>query len=172
MKKLLIAVSIACAATPAFAQSASQALKLFEAGQYQRVVDQASPDADPSVIYTAAQSQQKLGNNDGATQTYAMLAGHGEDDPWHFIGLSGQQLLQEDVDGASASAQQAVSMNGDLAEAHYQLGLVLAKRQDWANAATEFDRVSELNPSNAYAQYYGGLMYYRANRPDRMANHF
>jgi len=24
----------------------------------------------------------------------------------------------------------------------------------------------------AYAHYYGGLMHYRANRPDRMANHF
>src|SRR5262249_43749590 len=119
MKNTVFAIVLSLAATPLFAQSGSQALKLFEAGQYQRVVDQASPDADPSVIYTAAQSQQKLGNNDAATQTYAMLAGHGEDDPWHFIGLSGQQLLQEDVDGASASAQQAVSMNGDLAEAHY-----------------------------------------------------
>ena len=172
MKTIFFAVAITCAAGTAFAQNATQALKLFEAGQYQRVVDQASPDADPAVIYTAGQSQQKLGNTDAAVQTYGILAAHGEDDPWHFIGLSGQQLLQDDVDGAAASAQQAVAMNGDLAEAHYQLGLVLAKRQDWANAATEFDRVVELNPSNAYAQYYGGLMYYRANRPDRMANHF
>ena len=172
MKTIFFAVAITCAAATAFAQNAVQALKLFEAGQYQRVVDQASPDADPSVIYTAGQSQQKLGNTDGAVQIYGMLAARGEDDPWHFIGLAGQQLVQEDVDGAAASAQQAVSMNGDLAEAHYQLGLVLAKRQDWANAATEFDRVAEINPSNAYAQYYGGLMYYRASRPDRMANHF
>jgi len=49
---------------------------------------------------------------------------------------------------------------------------VLAKRQEWQAAATEFDRVTEINPSNAYAHYYGGLMHYRANRPDRMANHF
>jgi tetratricopeptide (TPR) repeat protein len=172
MKHTLLAVALTCAASAAFAQNASQVQKLFEAGQYQRVVDQAAADGDPAVTYTAAQSQQKLGNNDAAAQTYGTLAARGEDDPWHFVGLSGQQLVQGDVDGAAASAQQAVTMNGGLAEAHYQRGLVLAKRQDWANAAAEFDRVTEINPSNAYAQYYGGLMYYRASRPDRMANHF
>jgi lipoprotein NlpI len=91
---------------------------------------------------------------------------------WHFIGQSAQQLMQDDTEGAVASARQAVEMNGGMAEAHYQLGLVLAKRQEWPAAAAEFDRVTEINPSNAYAHYYGGLMHYRANRPDRMANHF
>jgi lipoprotein NlpI len=86
--------------------------------------------------------------------------------------LSAQQLMQDDTEGALASARQAVEMNGGMAEAHYQLGLVLAKRQEWAAAATEFDRVTEINPSNAYAHYYDGLMQYRAGRPDRMANHF
>jgi lipoprotein NlpI len=80
--------------------------------------------------------------------------------------------MQDDTDGALASARQAVAMNGGMAETHYQLGLVLAKRQEWPAAAAEFDRVTEINPSNAYAHYYGGLMHYRANRPDRMANHF
>jgi len=39
-------------------------------------------------------------------------------------------------------------------------------------AAAEFDAAAMLNPTNAYAHYYGGLMHYRANRPDRMAIHF
>jgi tetratricopeptide (TPR) repeat protein len=172
MKHTLIAVALTIAATPAFAQNASQVQKLFEAGQYQRVVESAAPDADPAVLYTAAQSHQKLGENDAAVETYGALASRGDDDPWHFVGLSGQQLLQDDTDGALASATHAAEMNGGMPEAHYQLGLVLAKRQDWAAAAAEFDRVTEINASNAYAQYYGGLMYYRANRPDRMANHF
>lgn len=165
-------VVLTMTAPVAFAQSASQVQKLFEAGQYQRVVDSAQPDGDPAVLYTAAQSHQKLGETDRALETYGALAGRGEDDAWHFIGLSGQQLLQDDVDGAVASARHAVEIAGNMPEAHYQLGLVLAKRQEWPQAAAEFDRVTELNPSNAYAHYYGGLMHYRANRPDRMANHF
>ena len=63
-------------------------------------------------------------------------------------------------------------MDGNLPAAQYQLGLVLARRQDWREASEAFDRASDLDPANAYAHYYGGLMHYRANRPDRMANHF
>ena len=49
---------------------------------------------------------------------------------------------------------------------------MLARRQDWKDAAAAFDRAAELAPGNAYAHYYGGLMHYRARRPDRMAIHF
>jgi tetratricopeptide (TPR) repeat protein len=172
MKKITFTFVLTLATSTAFAQNALQVQKLFEAGQYQRVVDAAQPDGDPAVLYTAAQSHQKLGENDRALETYGTLASRGEGDVWHFIGLSGQQLMRDDVDGALASARHAVDIDGGMAEAHYQLGLTLAKRQDWPSAAAEFDRVSEINPSNAYAHYYGGLMHYRANRPDRMANHF
>ena len=172
MKRTVFAVVLAMAATAAFAQNASEVQKLFEAGQYQRVVDSAQPDGDPAVLYTAAQSHQKLGETDRAIETYGALASRDESDVWHYIGLSGQQLLQDDVDGALESARHTVEIAGDMAEAHYQLGLVLAKRQEWQQAAAEFDRVTELNPSNAYAHYYDGLMQYRASRPDRMANHF
>ena len=172
MKKTTLTFVLTFTASAVFAQNASQVQKLFEAGEYQRVVDAAQPDGDPAVLYTAAQSHQKLGENDQALQTYGALASRDEGDVWHFIGLSVQQLMQDDTEGAVASARQAVAMNGGMAEAHYQLGLVLAKRQEWQAAATEFDRVTEINPSNAYAHYYGGLMHYRASRPDRMANHF
>jgi lipoprotein NlpI len=100
------------------------------------------------------------------------LAARGDDDAWHFIGLSGQQLLDEQAAAALASAQQAVARSPQLADAHYQLGLVQARREDWAAAAAAFDRAAELNPALAYAHYYGGLMHYRAGRPDRMAIHF
>ena len=172
MKNILLTVALTFTASAVFAQNASQVQKLFEAGQYQRVVESAQPDGDPAVLYTAAQSHQKLGENDAAIETYGALAARGEDDIWHFIGQSGQQLMQDDTEGAVASARHAVEMDGGSADAHYQLGLVYAKRQEWPQAAAEFDRVTELNPANAYAHYYGGLMQYRAGRPDRMANHF
>lgn len=172
MKKTFFVVALTMTASVAFAQNASQVQKLFEAGQYQRVVESARPDGDPAVLYAAAQSHQKLGETDRAVETYGALAGRDEGDAWHFIGLSGQQLLGDDVNAALESARRAVEIAPDLAESHYQLGLVLAKREEWAPAATEFDKVTELSPSNAYAYYYGGLMHYRANRPDQMAIHF
>jgi tetratricopeptide (TPR) repeat protein len=167
-----IAFALLLFPTVALAQDAAEARRLFEAGQYQQAIQTADAAAAPDALYTAAQSHQKLGASDEARSTYGRLAERGEDDPWHFIGLSGQQLLDGDTDGALAAAQQAVQMAGTLSEAHYQVGLVLAKRQDWRPAAEAFDRAVDLNPANAYAHYYGGLMQYRAGRPDRMANHF
>jgi tetratricopeptide (TPR) repeat protein len=168
----ILAVALVLLPSFALAQDASEVRRLFEAGQYQRVVEAASPDAEPAVVYTAAQSHQKLGANDQANELYSQLASRGEDDVWHFIGRSGQQLVSDDVEGALQSARRAVAIDGGLAEAHFQLGLVLAKRQSWGEAAAAFDKAGDLNPANAYAHYYGGLMHYRANRPDRMANHF
>ncbi len=171
MKKILL-VALLLLPTAAVAQDTAQVRRMFEAGQYQQVIEAAGNADAPEAIYTAAQSHQRLGAIGEARATYARLAERPEDDPWHFIGLSGQQLVDEDVDGALASAQQAVAMAGGLAEAQFQLGLVLAKRQDWGGAAEALDRAAELSPAFAYAHYYGGLMHYRAGRPDRMAIHF
>ena len=166
-----IAFALLLFPTIALAQDTAEVRRLFEAGQYQLVI-QSADAGSPEALYTAAQSHQKLGSAEEAHSTYARLAERAEDDPWHFIGVSGQQLLDGNTDAALASAQQAVQKAGDVAEAHYQLGLVLAKRQDWRAAADAFDRAAQINPANAYAYYYGGLMEYRASRPDRMANHF
>jgi tetratricopeptide (TPR) repeat protein len=153
-------------------QDAAEVRRMFEAGRFQQVVESSTGDVAPAVIYTAAQSHQKLGATGEARAAYEQLATRGEDDPWHFIGLSGQQLLDEQPGPALESAQRAASLAPGLADAHYQLGLVYAKRGDWGAAAGAFDRAAELNPSMAYAHYYGGLMHYRAGRPDRMAIHF
>lgn len=178
MKKLLTvvvtltALGTAALAQVAIAQDAPELQRMFEAGRYQQVVEAAQPDSPPAVIYTAAQSHQKLGASDQALEMYRRLADRPEDDAWHFIGLAGQQLLEGQNDAALDSAQRAVDTAGDLADAQYQLGLVRARREEWREAAAAFDRAAELNPALAYAHYYGGLMHYRANRPDRMAIHF
>jgi len=156
----------------ALAQDAASVRKMYEAGRYQQVVEQSNESSGPDVIYTAAQSHQKLGATDQAREAYNQLANLSPDDPWHFVGLSGQQLLDGQTDAALESARQAIAMADGLAEAHYQLGLVLAKREDWRGAAEAFDRAGQLNPGLAYAHYYGGLMNYRAGRPDRMAIEF
>jgi tetratricopeptide (TPR) repeat protein len=172
MRKRFLALFLIALSPAAFAQDPAQVQKQFESGQYQQVVDSATPEAPPEVLYLAAQSQQKMGASDQAIELYRRLAARDEGDPWRMIGQSGQQLLEDQVDAAVDSARQAVQANGEMPDAHFQLGLALAKREAWSEAADEFDHAAELNPSLAYAHYYGGLMHYRAKRPDRMANHF
>ncbi len=159
-------------AAPALAQDPGEIQRLFEAGRFQQVVEATNPDSPPDVLYTTAQSQQKMGATDQAMQTFTRLAERPEGDPWRFIGLSGRQLTEGNVEAAVASGRQAVAMAGDLPQAHFQLGLALARAQQWNEAAAAFDAASERQPNNAYAHYYGGMMHYRANRVDRMAVHF
>lgn len=153
----------------AFAQDPADVRRQFEAGHYQQVVEATPPDAPPPVLYTVAQSHQKLGANDQAIEVFRRLAELPEGDAWRFIGQSGQQLLEDQLDASAESAQRAVETNPELPEAHFQLGLVRAKQQNWREAAAAFDRAVEIDPSLAYGHYYGGLMYYRAKQPDRMA---
>lgn len=172
MTKLIAAISLVLVPTALFAQESTRVRKMFEAGQFQQVVEAAQAESEPAVLYTAAQSQQKLGANDEALALYRQLSERSDNDAWHFIGLSAAQLIEGDTDAALDSGRHGVSADSDSADAHYQLGLVLAKRQNWSEAAAAFDRTADLNPSHAYAHYYGGLMHYRASRPDRMAIHF
>ena len=172
---LTLAIVLAAATAAQAAQSpeaASQAREQFEAGHYQQVVEAAGPDADPAVVFTAVMSHEKLGATDQALALARRLAELPEDNPWRSIGQSFAELLDNQLDAALTSAQHAVSMADGLPEAHYQLGLVLAKRQAWKEAADAFDRVSTLNPQFAHAYYYAGLMHSRANRPDLMAVRF
>jgi tetratricopeptide (TPR) repeat protein len=166
------AACLALTAAVAGAQDPAQLQRMFEAGHYQQVVEATPAEAPAAAIYLAAQSQQKLGATEQASQLYGRLAALPEGDPWRVVGEAAQHLLQNNMDAALQSAQQAVVAAATLPEAHYQLGLVLAKRQDWRAAAQAFDRAAELNPALAYAHYYGGLSHYRANRPDQMAIHF
>jgi tetratricopeptide (TPR) repeat protein len=173
MKRILAALIVSCGlTTSAGAQDLTEIQAHFDAGRYQQVIDATLPDSPPEVVYLAAQSQRRLGANEQAVPLYARLADRPEEDVWRFIGLSGRQLVEEQNEAAVASARQAVATRPDLALSHYQLGLALARMQQWAEAAAAFEAATDRQPTLAYGHYYGGLMHYRANRPDRMARHF
>jgi tetratricopeptide (TPR) repeat protein len=159
-------------ASAAAAQDTAQVRSSFEAGQYQQVIEAAGAEAPPAVVFAAVQSQQKLGANDQAAALARRLADLPEESAWRFVGRSAEKLIEGDLDEAVSAARRATEISGDLADAHYQLGLVLARRQEWREAAAAFDRVTAIDAQYAYGYYYGGLMHYRANRPDLMAVRF
>ena len=63
-------------------------------------------------------------------------------------------------------------MDGDSAQARYQLGLVEAARNNHQQAAEAFAKATELDPQMAYAHYEAGMAFYKAKRVDRMAVYF
>ena len=157
---------------PARSDAFADVRRAFEAGRHERVVGAADADAAPEIVFLAAQSHLRAAEAGEARALHQRLAARPEDDPWHFVGVSGIALLDASLDAASAAAERAIELAPSLAEAHYEHGLVLARRQDWRRAAETFDRVAELDPAYAHAYYYGGLMHYQAKRTDLMAVRF
>ena len=148
--------------------------QLFESGKYQEAIDQikSSADAPPDQVYLRALAHRKLNQNDGAKEVFGTLAAHGEEDAWHHVGKSGIALTDADLPAAEEAARKAVEINGDLAEARYQLGLVLSARDNQTQAAEAFAKAAELKPQMAYAQYEAGMAFYKIKRVDRMAVYF
>ena len=146
--------------------------ELFQAGQYQPVIDAVGDDASPAVVYLAALSHQKLGQLEGMRAMAQRLTARPAEDPWHGIGQSVAHLAADEIDPAIETARM-VSMSADpVPQAHFQLGLALARREAWRDSAVAFDRAGQLDPQDAYAFYYAGLSHYRAGRRDLMAVRF
>ncbi|MEO8451884.1 MAG: protein kinase, partial [Gemmatimonadota bacterium] len=86
----------------------------------------------------------------------------------HVINQMFRGLLSPHVafERAKAEARLAIQLDERLADAHYQLGYVLALYDwDWAAADAEFQRAIALNPSNVEAAAIYGFFLSWMNRP-------
>ena len=154
-----------------FGQDAS-AQKLFESGKYQEAIDKikSRPDAPREEVYLRALAHRKLGQNDDARQAFESLAG--AEGAWGEVGRSGAAFIEGNQTAAHEAARKAVEMDGNLAQARYQAGLIESARNNHPQAAEAFAKAAELDPQMAYAHYEAGMAYYKAKRVDRMAVYF
>jgi len=168
---MLIALALAVAV---LAGQDPTAQKLFEAGKYQEAVDKTKThnDAPQDQVYLRALAYRKLNQNDEAKDAFGALAAAGDGSHWKQIGNSGKALVDGNLDEARAAAMKAVDMDGNSAQARYQLGLVEAARNNQQQAAEAFAKAAELDPQMANAHYEAGMAFYKAKRVDRMAVYF
>ncbi len=179
---------------PAFAQAPAPTAvpapqQSFEAGLYDQSLQQIAEartrgEAGPTEAFLAAQAQLRRNDNEAARAEFAQLAAAGGD-TWRLVAESSTALIDNNLDHALALAEQAVGAiaarnaaapapaagPADFA-AHYQLGLVKARRGDWAGAAQAFEQSAALNPTFAYAYYYAGNSWSRVRQVDRVAVNF
>jgi tetratricopeptide (TPR) repeat protein len=144
--------------------------KLFESGKYQEVVDRVGDDQSPGAQYLKGLAHLKLDQRDAAKDAFRRL--DRADEAWKAVGESAVALVDGNREAALEAARAAVDRNADLAEAHYQLGVVLEARGDRPAAADAFARATQANPQMAYAHYYAAMNFYEAKRVDRMAIYF
>lgn len=100
--------------------------------------------------------------------------------PQARVDLAKAQMYQEKLDPAlrtlseaeqdlKAEEERAKSAEADL---HLTRGMILLKRDKFADAAKELNTTLDLEPKNAYGHYYMGMAQSRLRRPDLMAQHF
>jgi tetratricopeptide (TPR) repeat protein len=164
-------VFLAAVTTIVGAQERASVQKLLEQGALEQAVQRAEGERDnPESTYFAAQAFAKMNNGGQAAEAYERLQ-RTSDDAWKAIGESGTRFGNGDLDGAMEAANRAVAANGGNPYAHYQLGLVASRRNDFARAADAFSRTAELKPDFAYAHYYAGLACQRLKQTAKMSEH-
>jgi tetratricopeptide (TPR) repeat protein len=170
-RRTLVAATLLFVVLAAAARSTAQedARKLFQAGKYQAVVEQIASDGSPAAQYLKGLAHLKLNQPDAAKEAFGRL---NADEGWKSVGQSAIALTDGNQDAALAAAQAAVAANPGLAEAQYQLGVVLEAKGDRAGAADAFVKATKANPQMAYAHYFAGMNFYEAKRVDQMAVYF
>jgi TolB-like protein/predicted Ser/Thr protein kinase len=99
--------------------------------------------------------QQAIDKDPAYALAYTGLA-----DSYNVIGIYAGLTPKEVFPLAKAAATKAVELDDTLGEAHTALGFVKGSYDwDWPGAEREFKRALELNPGDANAHYFYGLVY-------------
>src|SRR5258707_15227022 len=68
--------------------------------------------------------------------------------------------------------QKSIALDGTLADAHLQLGILYADQHELAKSLPEYQRALELNPNSPDAHYRIGQYYVRPGQKDRPQQQF
>ena len=140
-------------------------ISLFESEQFAEAAPafqealKAIPE-DITLNYKLAQSYQKSGQYDKAEQTFLMLT---EISPKDLAAYHNTIVLMYDEakmpDKAVAAAIRLVKLDPNNAEAQFNLGYMLIKQKNFAEASPVFKKVIEINPGMEYAYLQLGYCY-------------
>jgi tetratricopeptide (TPR) repeat protein len=115
---------------------------------------------DPQVYYLLGRAYDAAGLlQDVIAQRFAGYVATQPQDAWaeYFYGrilaARGQQSSREDLAEAQQHLERAIVLDGRLAEAHAELGSVLARRNQLGAARRELERAVQLDPESSAAFY-------------------
>jgi len=86
----------------------------------------------------------------------------------------GKRLEQSSIDFQTVESllRKAIALDGTLADAHLQLGILYAEQHELAKSLPEYQRALELNPGSPDAHYRLGQYYVRAGQKDQAQQEF
>src|SRR5262245_43439667 len=121
------------------AEQDASAQKLFEAGNYDGVIQKAEQERQgrfnsPETTFFVTQAYMRKEQADRAREEFERLKTLQGDEAWKAIGDAGQAIAGGDLGAALNHAKHATEVGGDNPFAHYMLGLAAARQNDFATA--------------------------------------
>jgi eukaryotic-like serine/threonine-protein kinase len=133
-------------------------------------------------LYLKGKYENTKGNRDGYARATAFFDQAIAKDPSYamaYAGLANNYALQADfyylppevaLPKAIAAARKAISLDDRLAEAHALLGMsILSEEWNWTQAEQEIQRALALDPNNAMAHEFNGMLLVSLRRFDQAA---
>ena len=170
-RSVVLAGALAFALSWATSAQEASIQQLIERGALNEAAQRAEAERDnPEAASLVAHAFLRMKDDGRANEVFGRLRESGGED-WKAIGESGATLLAGDQAGALAAAERAVAANGGNPYAHYQLGAVAFRQDNFQRAAEAFGQSVQLKPDLAYAHYYAGMAYQRLKETAKMSEH-
>jgi len=124
------------------------------------------PRSVPALAYLGSTFAER-GQYADAVALYerAIAAGPNFAVPYYLAADTLLKLPQTDAPRVERYLARAVELDPDFASARLALGKLYVRAERWADAATEFERVTRLDPQSSEAFYQLGRVYVRLKRP-------
>lgn len=174
-RRRVLAAVAAAAAMPLLAfPDVAQGVRLYEEKKYSeaesalREAVGAEPDSLDGNHYLGLTllELKKYEEAEGAFRKSA------ERKPEARVGLAQALMMQDKLDDALAELDAAAKDASDNPALHRTRGMIALKREKHSDAAKHLARALELDPKDAYANYYYGMANSRLRRTDLMIKHF
>jgi len=138
--------------------------KLAEAQQRQQDIRRALRDAKAELTKTSRREEKATQHLTTLTKRLDQLQHEYADEVSENASLRRKvERLPKDVTGLAREHERLLK---DVADTHYNMGVMFAKKRDYVRAANEFRQVVELRPDDLDAHYNLGVIY-AEHRPDR-----
>jgi superkiller protein 3 len=126
---------------------------------------QLAPEVPQPYLFLGRMLDQAESKLPDAVQAFAALA---KSDPANFMGslLYAKALIAQSGDSAQAESllRESIRRKNDYWESHFELGLLLERRRQFAESAGELEKAVALNPEDATAHYHLARVYDRLGK--------
>lgn len=139
-------------------------LRRFEeaAAQFLKTIDLAPDERQPYVFLGKMLDQAPGALRDAGPRFAAYRKAHPDDELGYLL-----EARNAEPQKARELLQKATELAPNDAAAHFELGVLEEKTQQFSEAATELERAAALDPSDPVTHYHLARVYDRLGRPDR-----